>query len=389
VRAVVVGAGAWGLPAAAELSRRGHDVTLVEAYDVGHPYGSSSGESRLWRVSHPDRLMVRLALRSVEAWRRVERLSGTQLLLRRGLLWRGDSAGAVADALGSEGVAYEHIAAKDVAGVFPGLRPNGSDAVWQADAGPVLAAQSLQAHLDLFVRSDGRLLSGHRVVNIDLSGDGVQLGLDGAATPLAADVVVVAPGPWAGELLPSLGVELDLEPVLEQVAYLKGRPGWEDLPCVYDGAMGADMGLYAMPTPGMGYKIGLDLPLRSFLPTDLDRAPDPGRDRVVERRVARDFAALEPTVLSSQVCTWTMSPDGRFVIERLHGGRVVLACGDSGTGFKFSALMGEILADLAEGKAADADVEAFGLARFAGGVRPRPPYGVFGQPPGSRPSIAG
>ena len=44
---------------------------------------------------------------------------------------------------------------------------------------------------------------------------------------------------------------------------------------------------------------------------------------------------------------------------------MVLACGDSGEGFKFSALMGLLLADLAEGRAPDADVASFSLARFA------------------------
>ena len=139
MRAVVVGAGAWGLPAAAELARRGHAVTLVEAHDVGHQLGSSGGASRIWRLSHADPLMVRLALRSVEAWRRLEARTGTTLLLRRGLLWR-ERPGQVAAALDASGVRYQEVASPEVGRWFPGLRPNGVDAVWQGDAGPVLAA---------------------------------------------------------------------------------------------------------------------------------------------------------------------------------------------------------------------------------------------------------
>ena len=56
-----------------------------------------------------------------------------------------------------------------------------------------------------------------------------------------------------------------------------------------------------------------------------------------------------------------MPPDGRFVIDRLPDG-VVIACGDGGEGFKFSALMGLVLADLAEGRTPDADVATFALA---------------------------
>ncbi len=380
MRAAVVGAGAWGLPAAAELARRGHDVTLVEAYGLGHGFGSSSGETRLWRLSHPETSMVRLAQRAVDAWRDVEARSGRELLLTRGLLWRGDSASAVADALAAEGVAHERVASTEVARWFPGLRANGEDAVWQADAGPVLAADSLRAHAELFLAGEGQLLAGHRVVGMHVGseGDGVRLSFDGTTAALTVDVVVLAPGPWAVDLLPLLSVDLVLQPVLEQVVHFAGPPGWGDLPCLYDAPTRDDVGLYAMPAPGVGYKVGLDLPLRAFAPEDLDRTPDPGRAAAASARVSRDFAALWPQARSSQVCTWTMSPDGRFVIDRLYGGRVVLACGDSGTGFKFSALMGQLLADQAEGRAVDADVAAFGLARFAGGVPEQPGYHVFG-----------
>jgi sarcosine oxidase len=391
VRAVVVGAGAWGLPAAAELARRGHQVSLVEAHEVGHPLGSSSGPSRLWRLSHAEPRMVRLAQRSVQAWERLERRSERTLLLRRGLLWRADSAAAVASALGAEGVSLEEVAAADVARWFPGLRPNGVDAVWQDEAGPVLAREALAAQLGVFLGAGGQLLSGLRAVEFAFGSGRVELRLTGSAGPaepatVEADVLVVAAGPWAPELLPALGVELDLVPVLEQVAYFYGGSGpdpeaWQALPCLYDGATADDVGLYAMPTPGFGYKVGLDQPLRRFDPEDVDRTPTAERDRQASARVARDFGALDPTVVSSHVCTWTMSPDGEFVVDRLLDGQVVLATGDSGTGFKFSALMGELLADLAEGRDPDPDVAPFGLARFADGVPEPPPYGVFGRPP--------
>jgi sarcosine oxidase len=367
VKAVVVGAGAWGLPAAAELARRGHDVTLVEAHTVGHPLGSSGGASRIWRLSHAEPALVRLALRSVEAWRRLEERSGSTVLLRRGLLWR-ERPEQVAGALGAAGVPYEEVAASEVGRYFAGLRPNGVDAVWQPDAGTLLASVALDAAAGLLLAAGGQLRAGTRVVAVEPAGAGVRLRLDGAGDWLAADVAVLAPGPWAPALLANLGIGLALDPVLEQVGYVAGRPGWEDLPCLYDGEAEVDgvaeVGLYAMPTPGLGYKIGLDAPLRRFSVDDTDRTPDPQLEVRMAARVARDFGALEPRVLASQVCTWTMSPDGRFVIDRLLDGRVVLACGDSGTGFKFSALMGEVLADLAEGQESDPDVAAFALARF-------------------------
>jgi glycine/D-amino acid oxidase-like deaminating enzyme len=128
-----------------------------------------------------------------------------------------------------------------------------------------------------------------------------------------------------------------------------------------------------MPSPGLGYTIGLDAPLRPLGEDDLDRTPDPGRTREVAGWARRALPALPGTVVDEQVCTWTDSPDGRFVVDRL--GPVVLACGDSGEGFKFSALMGDVLADLAEGRPADDDVAALSATRLAGlpAVADRPP----------------
>ncbi len=45
---------------------------------------------------------------------------------------------------------------------------------------------------------------------------------------------------------------------------------------------------------------------------------------------------------------------------------VVVACGDSGKGFKYSPAIGEILADLVEGGDPDGDVAAMSARRFAG-----------------------
>lgn len=374
----MVGAGAWGLPAAAELARRGHDVTLLDRHGTAHQLGSSSGPTRLWRLAHPDRLRVRLAQRSVEAWHRLEAASGITAILERGLVWRDDVTWEKVDAaLTAEGVPHEVVEPQDVGRVFPGLRPDGRVAVWQRDAGPVLARAALDAQAALFAMARGELVCGPVVREIDTTSDGVLLLAEGGRS-FRADVAVLAPGPGAGALLRALGVPLTLYPVLEQVCHVGHAPDTDAMPCLYDGPMGQEPGMYAMPTPGRGYKLGVDQPLRAWREDDLDRVPDPGVSAHISARVSRNFVDLDPTVLDAQVCSWTDSPDGRFVIDTVADGRVVIACGDSGEGFKFSALMGLILADLAEGRAPDADVATFGLARFAGGEPVRLPH-VLGR----------
>jgi glycine/D-amino acid oxidase-like deaminating enzyme len=366
VRCIVVGAGAWGLPAAAELAGRGHEVVLVDRHGIANPLSSSPGPTRLWRLTHPDAVRIRLARRSVEAMERLSSRSRRAVFLRRGLLWRdGPALAAVAEALGSEDIPHELVAAAEVARHFPGLRPDGRDAIWQADAGPVLAATAMAAQAALFEAAGGTTLIGAEVVDIAVRSAGVHLTC-GDGSGLDADSVVLAPGPGAGRLLESLGVDLPLRPVLEQVVHV-GGPGDTDLPCLYDGPTDEQPAMYAMPTPGLGYKLGLDRHLRELEDGDVDRTPDPVLTAMASDRARRDLTSIRPDVVDAQVCSWTESPDHRFVIDVLPGG-ITLACGDSGEGFKFSALMGLVLAELATGGTADADIASFGLQRFAGAV---------------------
>ncbi len=369
MRCVVVGAGAWGLPTATELISRGHDVVLVDRHGIGNRLSSSPGPTRLWRLTHPDAVRVRLAQRSVEAMERLALRSGRTVHLRRGLLWRDDvSLAAVQAALTEVGVDHEVVSAADVSSVFPGLRPDGRAAVWQADAGPVLAAESLAAQAGLLEAASATVFTGRVVREVSTRAEGVRVTCDDGLV-LDADVVVLAPGPGAGPLLEQVGLTIPLRPHLEQVVHF-GDPGrsavTDDLPCLFDGPNDGEPGLYAMPTPGVGYKVGLDRPLRDYAEDDHDRTPDAALIGATTDRVARMLTAVPPRVVDAQVCSWTDSPDHRFVVDRLPDG-VVVAFGDSGEGFKFSALMGIVLADLAEGRTPDADVATFGVARLAAG----------------------
>lgn len=373
-RVVVVGAGAWGLPAAAELARRGHRVTLLDAEGVGNALASSSGQTRIWRLAHPDRLRVRLARRAVQSWQRFEARTGVQCRITVGMLWRDEEAHLrVAEAMRAEGEHVEVVAAAEVGRWFAGLRPNTFTAAWQPEAGSVLAAVALEAFLVSLADAGGEIRVGARAVAIEQQGGGVEVRLaDGSA--IAADRVVVAAGPWAGSLLASAGVEVPLRPVVNQVSYFGGREQ-ESLPCLVDDPGGdARDWLYALPTPGRGLKVALEIPLRELDPDspDRDRTPSAEIEAEVSARVARDLAGVPAVSTGSDVCVWTYGPDGQFVIDTALDGRLVYACGDSGEGFKFAAFMGELLADLAEGATPDADVAEFSLTRF-GGHPPQPP----------------
>jgi sarcosine oxidase len=375
MKCLVLGAGAWGLPAAAELVRRGHQVTLVDRHGAFNSLSSSSGPTRLWRLADPDPRMVRLSIRALQAMRTLQNRAKTTVFLRRGLLWRDDvSLPSVTGALRDAGVEYTSVPAEQVGDFFPGLRPDGRDAVWQPEAGVVLAKASLQAQLDLFLADGGTTDFGTQVVGVDVDGVGVRVDFaDGRRS--SADAVVVAAGTGAPRLLDASDIKIGLRPYLEQVVHF-GDPDHldrtDDHPCLFDGPTDDAPGIYAMPSPGVGFKVGLDTPLRDLREDDHLREPDADRTHLILERVRRDISSVTPVVLDAQVCSWTDSPDGKFIIDASRDG-IVWASGDSGAGFKYSALMGDVLADLAEGLRPDPDIAALSLARFAGVIPPANP----------------
>jgi sarcosine oxidase len=93
-------------------------------------------------------------------------------------------------------------------------------------------------------------------------------------------------------------------------------------------------------------------------PNTVDRqvhAEDEQRLRTV---LAERMPALNGPVVSSLICLYENSPDEHFLIDRLPDQpNVIFGGGFSGHGFKFSSVVGEILADLViEGRATpDAD----------------------------------
>ena len=70
-------------------------------------------------------------------------------------------------------------------------------------------------------------------------------------------------------------------------------------------------------------------------------------------------------LVNSKICLYTMTPDEHFVIDRhpVHP-HIVIGAGFSGHGFKFSTLIGKLLADLSSQNPIDLDLSMFRIDRF-------------------------
>ncbi|GAB3407528.1 FAD-binding oxidoreductase [Schumannella luteola] len=365
MKVVVIGGGAWGLPTAAELASRGHSVHLVDRYGIGNALASSSGPSRIWRIGDPDPRRVRLGRRGIAALERLQGFADAPLFRRQGMLWRHpESAAQLVRSARAEALDFELVAAERVPGIFPGLRDDGRDAVLLPDAGTLVADRVLETQLARFRAAGGRLSTGRYALSVERRPTSPRIRFaDG--THDDADAIVIAAGPGAKQLLESLDLPAPLHTHLEQVVHFPTAPevDGDALPVLFDGPRGEEPGIYAMPSLGVGYKIGLDGPLRAHSHDDTDRTPSAERTELLRARVARDFGALVPEPLDAQVCSWTDTPDGDFVLDAVGDG-IVIGCGDVGEGFKYSALMGLVLADFVDGLPQDDDVLAYGIRRF-------------------------
>ncbi len=72
--------------------------------------------------------------------------------------------------------------------------------------------------------------------------------------------------------------------------------------------------------------------------------------------------------MGTERCVYDNAADGDFVLDRV--GNVVVGCGTSGHAFKFGPLLGEILADLADGTGPAPGLERFSLRREVAGGAP-------------------
>ena len=193
------------------------------------------------------------------------------------------------------------------------------------------------------------------------------------ARTVHAERAVVAAGPWSGELLAPLGIDLPLTPAVAQVTYfdapqLVARPGIADWAIEESGR-----GVYGHPVPGVGYKFAFDAAGRRAVERRRRRmAARPREQDELEAWARRRFPDLLPAPIESQRHPWTMTPDTDFVIDA--DGPLTVACGCSGHAFKFGPALGELVADVALG--VDREERAmFSMRRPAmgasGGAAPR------------------
>ncbi len=349
--AIVVGMGAMGGAAAWQLAQRGQKVLGLEQFEIGHARGSSHGESRLIRQAyfeHP--AYVPLLKRSYELWRDLEKHSGKALMHLNGLMIYGPPDGGrilpgVRTSSQQFGIKIQEFDAKEAATAYPDYTPPpGYLGILEPNAGFLLVEECVKAQAEAARRAGAEIRERIQVLAVREEADGVVVETN--AGPCRAKKLVITAGAWSAGFLPRAAPHLKVHRVSLFWFEAKGglRAGGNQ-PCFgFDLPEGFFYGLPEVRRRGV--KVGLHVPGDVVKdPLQVDRSTRDSDVLPLKRFVAACLTGLDPAPIEHVVCLYTMTPDEHFIVDRQ--GRITYAAGFSGHGFKFSPVIGEVLADLA------------------------------------------
>jgi sarcosine oxidase len=363
---VVAGLGGYGSATAAHLARRGLRTLGLDPRPPAHAEGASHGETRIVRQAYFEGpTYVPLLTRTYELWDELTDESGEPLLHRTGGIYLGLPhtrvfRGSLASAQ-SWGLEHEVLTSAEVHARFPALRPPAEVmGLWEPHAGTVRPESAVLAQLRRAAAAGAELRHDEAVTGWTADGDGVRVTTSRGS--YQAGSLVLAPGRWTAELLGGLDLPLVVErrvqhwfapPSVEP--FLPGQlPVW-----IWDRADGTSM--YGAPSQdGTG-----DVKAAVHLSTQ--RPPDAWSAAEIATTLAEVLPELGARQTRSAECWYTLTPDEHFVVgPHPASPRVLLACGFSGHGFKFTPVLGEALADLVADGTTRHDLATFDPLRFAG-----------------------
>ena len=369
---IVLGIGGMGSAAVYHLARRGRKVLGLERFSLAHDQGSSHGVNRIIRLAYAeDPSYVPLARRSYELWRELENRVGERLLFITGGLDIGPRNGAIfpGSLLSCEKhhLPHEVLTAREVARRYPGIRlPDELLTVYQADGGFVLSERGILAHVAAAQDLGAEVHACERVIEWAPEGRGVVVRTERGQ--YRGDRLIITAGAWVGDAVPALArMAVPERQVLIWTQPL--RPEYFALGAFPIFNMEAEEGrLYGFPVYGVpGFKFGrFHHREEKSHPDQMNRGFDAEDERLLRPGIQRYFPDANGPTLALKTCIFTLAPDEHFIIDR-HSQfeQVSIASPCSGHGFKFSPVVGEIMADFAlEGGCSRWDLSLFRLGRF-------------------------
>jgi sarcosine oxidase subunit beta len=343
---VIVGGGAMGASVAWHLRELGvEDVLLIERDSLAS--GSTSRSAGGIRTQFSDELNIRIALRSLEEFERMDGIDFRQdgYLF---LLDREEDVARFQDALALQhrlGVPSRELSVEEALALVPQLAPDGLLAATYCEldgyATPEAVVQWYARGLDVRQGCEVTRIRAEagRVAEVETS-----------KGPIACGTVVCCAGAWSHEVAALAGVELSVEGEKRWMWFTPEDGGLpERLPLTVDFSTS-----FYFHREGPGLVFG-------------------GKEQTVEE-VAEHAARRLPVLVELPVQTswwgyYEVSPDWNALVgEAGDPAGFFYATGFSGHGFQQAPAVGEHVAELIAGQAPTLDLAAFDAARFERGL---------------------
>ena len=381
---IVVGLGAMGSAALYQLAKKGIKAIGIDQFRPPHTFGSSYGETRIVRqVTGQAIEYTPLALRAYEIWREVEEEAKRKLLtITGGLIVEAENSlsarkeseylPVIKEAATTYGIAHDILSNADLTKRFPQFRfPNNERGYYEYGAGYARPELCIETQLALALRCGAETRYDERVLKFSAAtGNSVTITTDKGE--YEASKLIIAAGPWISELLPEYA---RLFRVCRQIQY------WFDIPGniqpyelgsfpVFIFELADSSGFYGFPAidgPQGGLKLAGENYDIATTPQEVERVVSEEETRATYEKFVRPYLpGLSDRCVKAKTCLYTLTPDYHFVIDLVPAyPQIIMASPCSGHGFKYSAAIGECLADLAVGREPIVNLTKFKISRFA------------------------
>jgi sarcosine oxidase len=353
-RIAVVGTGTVGAMTLWRLAARGVPATGFDTYAPGHDRGAAGGESRIFRTAYKEGAEYVPLLQAARGlWGELEEASGRRLLHLVGGATVGPADHPAV--LAVLACAERHDLPVDVLTGAEAARrvpehplADGEVLVLDPDAGFLTPEPAVLAAAAVAERAGATIHRYRRVLDVVPDDSGVTIRTDGAAHRERFDAVVLAPGPWA-RTLPLLA-DLRVQPqMVTSTWFARREPHLFAARCPIAVRVGPHAFSCFPALNGTGVKVNLH---GGFPPVDgPDQLPRSAAPELVARlraTVSATLPGLVPDPIRIATFCDGFTPDGHGLLGPLpgHGGRVHVATGLSGHGFKLAPVLGDAVADL-------------------------------------------
>ena len=383
---IIIGLGAMGSAAAYQLAKQKAKVLGIDQFSPPHKFGSTHGETRVTRQAIGEGAeYVPLTLRTYEIFREIEAETNADLLTITGGLIISNPSGkanlhgnggfieTTVETAKKFGIKHRTLTANEIAKQFPQFSLDGNElGYFENEMGFLRPENCVTVQLDLAEKYGAEIRRNEKVLDIKTLPDSVEVITDKGI--YKSEKIILSAGAWIKNFVeqPRQG----LFKIYRQVFY------WFDVADNFEqfklghfptfiwefGRWENDFvyGFPAIDGQFGGLKIATETYLETTNPDDVNREVSSKEiDEVYEKYVENRLVGVARKCVKTATCLYTVTPNSRFIIDKLpENERVIIASPCSGHGFKHSAAIGEILAQIVILGKSRIDISAFSFGHF-------------------------